>query len=287
MGTSAASPATAKSTADSGHSRQKANRWFSPNPEKAASEVFFLWYSPLWMALMGIMMLTGRDKTSSDEVLLLHSLAVALPLLLIPAVRHFREHGTLRRQSVRSGYWLKANLYIGLFSFFGNYFGTFYFFDMLGMVYNYPNAETNLQSALLYRGDNPVPLIMYFYTHAYFMTYHVTATLVLRRLGANKRAWVFLPATFVVGYFWAWLETKAMANPMMATSFYYENMDAMLAYGSAIYATYFIASFPIFFAIDESGKNKWTIPAVAGGALSASMITFYLLDFSMAFVGRL
>ena len=266
---------------------QQGHQWFSPNPDKAATERFFLLYSPVWMALMGLMMLTGWDKTGSDTILLLHSLLVAVPLLVIPAFSHYRKLRTLSWSSVSNSYWFKANLYIGLFSFFGNYFGTFYFFDMLGMVYNYPNAETSLESALLFRGDNPVPLIMYFYTHAYFMTYHVTATLVLRRLGANRKFWIFLPATFIIGYFWAWMETKAMANPLMATSFYYENMAAMLAYGSAIYATYFIASFPIFFGIDEKTDRQWTVPVVAAGALSASMLTFYLLDFSMMLIGRL
>lgn len=266
---------------------QQGHQWFSPNPDKAAAERLFLWYSPVWMALMGLMMLTGWDKTGSDSILLLHSLLVAVPILVIPAFSHYRKLRTLSWSSIRSSYWFKANLYIGLFSFFGNYFGTFYFFDMLGMVYNYPNAETSLESALLFRGDNPVPLIMYFYTHAYFMTYHVTATLVLRRLGANRKFWIFLPATFIIGYFWAWMETKAMANPLMATSFYYENMAAMLAYGSAIYATYFIASFPIFFGIDEKTDRQWTVPVVAAGALSASMLTFYLLDFSMMLIGRL
>ena len=32
-------------------------------------------------------------------------------------------------------YWFKANLYIAIFNFAGNYFGSEYFFDVLGMVY--------------------------------------------------------------------------------------------------------------------------------------------------------
>ncbi|MDX1692272.1 MAG: hypothetical protein R3208_00830 [Ketobacteraceae bacterium] len=261
--------------------------WFSTNRGKAEAERFFLLYSPVWMALMAVMMITGWAESSSDSWLLIHSLLVALPLVMIPLWQHYRRFGILEWQSVRSTYWFKANLYIALFSFFGNYFGTFYFFDMLGMVYQFPSAETTLESALLSQGDNRVPLIMYFYTHAYFMTYHVTATLVIRRLGVHQVLWLFLSASFMVGYCWAWIETAAMANPLMANSFYYENRSAMLTYGSAIYATYFIASFPIFFAIDESSQKPWTLKAVCAGALSASMLTFYLLDFTMWAIGRL
>src|SRR5690606_9319958 len=138
------------------------------------------------------------------------------------------------------------------------YFGSEYFFDVLGMVYHFPNATTTLDAALLGQGEQTVPVIMYLYTQAYFITYHVSAVVVLRRLMNSSlpmKTLLFLPLVFVVGYLWAWMETKAMANPMMQTSFYYEKMDIMLAYGSAIYATYFIASFPIFYYLNE--KTKW------------------------------
>ena len=60
-------------------------RWFSANPDRAWAEKFFLLYSPLWMALMGIMMITGWVASFSDTALLVHGLLVALPLFLIPA----------------------------------------------------------------------------------------------------------------------------------------------------------------------------------------------------------
>jgi cycloeucalenol cycloisomerase len=98
---------------------------------------------------------------------------------------------------------------------------------------------------------------------------------------------VFGAAVFVIGYIWAWLETKAMANPLMETQFYYEKMDVMLRFGSAIYATYFVASFPIWYFIDEKVEDCWTVLQTASAAMSASMITFYLLDFSAQWVGSL
>jgi len=261
-------------------------RLFSPNPDKAWVEKFFLLYSPVWMAGMVWIVLSGSDKSASDTTLLLQSVVMVLPVVLVPML-------LARRYSDRpwyDSYWFKANLYLFVFGFFGNYFGSEYFFDVLGMVYHYPQVTTTLDSALLGSGQQTVPLIMYAYTHVYFMTYHASANVVLRGLKSLKlpAMWLLFPLfVFLVGYFWAWMETKAMANPLLASSFYYQKMDVMLAYGSAIYATYFIASFPIYYFIDESRERRWTLLQVAAGALSASMLTFYLLDLAAQLVGAI
>lgn len=260
--------------------------WFSSNPDKAWVEKFFLIYSPIWMASMAFMMLTGYGETWSDTPLLLHAAVTALPVLLVPAFLAARYTSKPWHDS----YWLKANLYLFVFGFFGNYFGTEYFFDVLGMVYKYPNATTNLDAALLGSGEQRVPLIMYFYTHVYFMTYHATANIALRKLRSLslKPMWLLFPVfVFLIGYAWAWMETKAMANPMMASSFYYEKMDLMLAYGSAIYATYFIASFPIYYFLDETREKSWSLLQTAAAGFSASMLTFYMLDLAAHWVGSL
>jgi cycloeucalenol cycloisomerase len=262
------------------------NGWFSSNPDKAWVEKLFLIYTPVWMASMAMMMFTGWDKVWGDTALLAHAVLTAAPVLLAPMLLAKRFGAMPWRQS----YWLKANVYLAVFSFFGNYFGSEYFFDVLGMVYIYPNATTNLDAALLGSGEQQVPLIMYFYTHVYFMTYHVTANIALRKLMQLRLpavALMFPVFVFVIGYAWAWAETRVMANPMMASSFYYERMDLMLAYGSAIYATYFLASFPIWYFLDETRERRWTMLQVTAGALSASMLTFYMLDFIAHWVGAL
>jgi cycloeucalenol cycloisomerase len=217
-----------------------------------------------------------------------------LPLLLVPLIlslsRTKRSTNTSFVDEVLNSYWFKANLYIFIFGFFGNYIGSEYFFDVLGMIYNYPNATTTLDATLVGHSNQPVPVIMYFYTHAYFMTYHTTAIILLRRImssGVPLAGLLFMPFTFAIGYCWAWVETKAMANPLMATSFYYENMDAMLAYGSIIYATYFIGSFPIFYFIDEKSTARWNITKVIAAGLSASMIVFYLLELCARYIGSI
>jgi cycloeucalenol cycloisomerase len=260
---------------------------FTTNPEKAWVEKFFLAYTPIWIALMAVMMFTGWAGTWGNAALLTHSLVVALPVLLIPAFLARRHPSS---QPWYQRYWFKANVYLALFSLVGNYFGSEYFFDVLGMVYKFTHASTTWDSALLGSGKQPVPLIMYFYTQAYFMTYHATGNIALRqvqRLRLPAPAVFFGLAVFVIGYLWAWAETKAMANPMMADLFYYEKMELMLRYGSAIYALYFIASFPIYSLMDEKPEKPWSLAQAAAGALSAGMLTLFLLDFAAKWLGRL
>ncbi len=260
--------------------------WFSTNPDKAWVEKFFLLYSPVWMASMAFMMLTRADKTWNNAALLIHGFATALPVLLIPMVLAPR----FTAKPWYDSYWFKANLYLFIFGFFGNYFGSEYFFDVLGMVYKYPQVTTTLNAALVGTGKQKVPLIMYCYTHVYFMTYHTTSNIALRKLTQLRlpAMWLMSPLfVFLIGYFWAWTETKAMANPLMASSFYYQKLDVMLKYGSAIYATYFITSFPIFYFLDETREKSWSLLQTFAAGLSASMLTFYLLDFSAHWVGTL
>ena len=259
-------------------------RWFSKNPSKAWGEKFFLIYSPIWMAMMGLTMVTGWVKIWGDVGFMFQACVVALPFFLYPLF--FRHEDT----PITDTYWFKANVYMFTFSIFGNYFGSEYFFDVLGMVYNYPTIHWNFDSALLGTGTQKVPVIMYLLSHAYFMTYHSSAVVVLRRFktsGAPLMIVLFPLVVFAVGYFWAWAETKAMANPMIEEQFYYKDKARMLAYGSIMYACYFIASFPIFYYLDEKKKSRWNLWVVIAAGLSASMLTMYLLDFWTKYIGAI
>jgi len=262
---------------------QPQSRWFSANPSKAWTEKFFLIYSPIWMLQMGVVMVTGLSHRIGDVGFLLIGTSVAAPLIVIPA---------LFSSDARAGvpwtgaYWFKANLYIGIFNFVGNYFLSEYFFDVLGMIYKYPTITLNFDSALLGSGEQKVPVLMFLLTQAYFMTYHTSAVVVLRRLRTSGLPlgrigwWV---AVFAIGYAWAWAETRAMANPLIAEQFSYKDLGRMLAYGSIFYACYFIPSFPIFFSLDE--ERSWSLRETCFAALAASMIVFILLDFCTKLIG--
>ena len=261
-------------------------RWFSENPSKAWGEKFFLAYSPIWMAIVGLVMVLGIHGRAGESGFLAIGLVVALPLILVPAL--IRDEGKLGRRWYET-YWFKANLYIAIFSFAANYFGSEYFFDVLGMVYNYPAIELlNFDSALVGSGEQQVPVMMYLLTQAYFMTYHTTAIIVLRRIRTSGIPLVGLlwPVLVVaVACFWAWMETRLMANPFIETQFYYWDMGRMLAYGSMFYAAYFVASFPIFCHLDEAQAANWSLTKTAGAACAAGLLMLLLLDFATAFLG--
>lgn len=262
-------------------------RWFSENPDKAWAEKFFLIYTPVWILMMAVVMVLRISPRLGDAGMLLLALVVALPLLIVPLLLHRRRNSALPWHQT---YWFKANVYIFLFSLLGNYFGSEYFFDVLGMVYRYPQLRLTFDSVLVGSGQQSVPVIMYVLTLAYFMTYHTTAVVVVRRIktsAAGFGRWLFPLALALAGFFWAWAETFVMANPLMADMFYYQDLPRMLAYGSIVYTCFFITSFPIFYFLDEKPGARWSLLQTAGGALAASMLTFFLLDMITRFVGHL
>ncbi len=263
-----------------------APRWLAENRNKAAAERFFLIYSPVWMTLMGLVMVTGLVQSFNEWIYNLFGLFLMLPFIVVPAIMHNTiDPGHKWYES----FWFKSNLYMWSFVFFGSYFGSEYFFDVLGMVYDYPMIETtNFDAALLGSGEQKVPWVMYFLAHAYFMTYHTTAVVVLRRIktSAMPAKHILWPVMiFVIGYFWAWMETKAMANPFIEQQFYYKDMARMLAYGSIMYAFYFLASFPIYYFLDENKDHRWTVWHTFTASCTASLLTLYLLDFWTHWVG--
>ncbi len=98
------------------------SHWFSANPDKAWVEKFFLIYSPIWMASMAMMVLTRWDKSWGDTAMLLHGLATALPVLLIPmllASRYTRdslEDKAENKRELQIAMGLKVNDKVPLFA---------------------------------------------------------------------------------------------------------------------------------------------------------------------------
>ncbi|MEZ5505035.1 MAG: hypothetical protein R3F38_03250 [Gammaproteobacteria bacterium] len=258
-------------------------RWFSANPDRAWAEKFFLIYSPIWMILMGIMMPTGWAQSFSDTALLVHGVLVAAPIFLVPLL--LRRHANPDRPWYDS-YWFKANLYIGLFGFFGNYFGSEYFFDVLGMVYNMPNVTTALDAKLVGSGDQPVPLIMYLYTHAH--VHHLSHR---DHRAAPHRDRASSTSACVSAHRPNGLLLGLAGNQGDGQS---DDGDVVLlptwkrmAYGSAICLAIFHRQFSDRYYLDESATARWDLWRVAAAGMSASMLTFYLLDAAAWWVGSL
>jgi cycloeucalenol cycloisomerase len=259
--------------------------WFSRNPSKAWGEKFFLAYSPFWMLGMGVMMKTGTSGRWGDLAQNLAILALAAPAVAVPAL--IRDETGLGRRWYET-YWFKFNLWIAIFATIGSYFGSEYFFDVLGMYYNYPTLHWRLDSKLLGSGQQTVPLIMYASAYYYFLTYHTCSVLVMRRartsrLGASAAVWPLI--VLVAAYFFAYMETYAMAGGSIAEQFGYKDLPRMLRWGSLVYACYFVVSFPMVYRLDEGENENWALPRVCLEALAAGMLVLFLLDLAARFVG--
>jgi cycloeucalenol cycloisomerase len=112
-------------------------RWFSENPDKAWGEKFFLIYTPIWILQTAMAVVFGYGKTMGDFGSIIYSLFVAAPFVVIPFLIY--KEAKAGKPWYKT-YWFKANLYIAIFSLLGNYYGSEYFFDVLGMVYHYPTC---------------------------------------------------------------------------------------------------------------------------------------------------
>lgn len=262
-------------------------RWFSANPSRAWAEKFFLAYSLYWMAGMGVLMQTGRGGVWGDVGLNLAMLVLLAPLFVVPLLA--RDETQLGRPWHRT-YWFKCNVWIGVYSIVGSYFGSEYFFDVLGMVYHYPQLRWTLDSVLLGSGEQSVPLIMYPSAHFFFVTYHTGGVLVLRRARTSQwfgQPWMWPILCLVAAYFFAYMETFMMAGGSIGEQFSYRDLPQMLRWGSLFYACYFIVSFPMLYRLDEGEREDWPLRRVVIEALAAGMLLLFLLDTATRFVGKL
>ena len=86
-----------------------------------------------------------------------------------------------RRSSSRAGktskaphginaYAFKANVWVAIFGFIGNYWYTHYFYNVLEASYTMPSWDIN-----------GVPIPMFFATHFYFCFYHVLSNMAIRK----------------------------------------------------------------------------------------------------------
>jgi cycloeucalenol cycloisomerase len=154
--------------------------WLAPNPAKRWTELFFLAYSPSWIIWCLCILVpfkiyevpdaSNRRRWRSLPCLeASHGCPPAHPALppILPALPSQRldEWGYLslgliaappcvllplalqppaeRGKPLAQRYWVKANLWIAIFSFIGNYFWTHYFYRLLGAAYTFPAHRLN------------------------------------------------------------------------------------------------------------------------------------------------
>ncbi|KAL2540898.1 Cycloeucalenol cycloisomerase [Abeliophyllum distichum] len=178
----------------------------------------------------------------------------ALPTFIIPMLLVGKADSSI---CWKDRYWVKANIWIIVFSYVGNYFWTHYFFTVLGASYTFPSWKMN-----------NVPHTTFLLTHVCFLFYHVSSNMTLRRLQHSidhlpeKTQWLFKAAWILAfSYFMAYLETLAISNFS-----YYEFLPNVLR-------------------IDEKPGNQWDLPRVAIDALGAAMLVTIILDWWRIFLG--
>ncbi len=249
--------------------------WLAPleNAPKRATEVWFLGYACVWISAFACIVgfewyedfdAVGYFVVCGGLALPLYAQPVLLPSLTKDEARPLAER-----------YALKANVWLGIFGFVGNYWYTHYFYSVLGAKYTMPAWRLN-----------DVPVAMYFATHFYFCFYHVLSNAALRRVrtsyGPSSMRTAFEVCLVVaMSYLTAFLETLTISG---FPYYSFEDRDMAYTVGSAFYGIYFLVSFPMFLEVDETPPTvvdgqTHSLYQVVVEALASSMAVLCLLDF--------
>ena len=243
-------------------------RWFAcakTRASKAEGEMFCLKYSACWIASVGVVIATRAYESFGRWGYLAYCGACAAPAIVAPLMR---PSASDRGKALSERYIVKANVWIAVFSFIGNYWYTHYFYAVLKAEYTFDAHRLN-----------DVPISMYLMTHAYFMFYHVLSNAALRRIrtGYVNDAWRFGFECAAVG---AMAYSTAFMESLTICGFpYYSFADRHMAYtlGSAFYGIYFLVSFPMFLRVDET--KAMPMSQVFWEAMGSGMAVLCLLDF--------
>lgn len=257
--------------------------WFSKNPDKAWAERYFLAASLLWIAAVALVVLSGWLRTWGDLGYLLFSVVAAAPMTLGAFLCRPASDAPLCAR-----YFVKLNVFAAILVFFGTYFGTHYFFDLMGMRYAFP-TELVFEAAVVGKSGAHVPIFMYPLTQAYFVTYFSVLVVLDRGLSNKLRLGAFgrVVLVGVLSYAIAFAETLFMATERMKDLFSYAKHDRMLLFGSIGYAAYFVVGLPVARRIDEHEPGSFPLQRVVVHALAASMAILILLELWAKLIGPL
>jgi cycloeucalenol cycloisomerase len=254
-------------------------RWFADDAEKAWTEKIFFGLSAVWMSWFGMIVVTAAYEWFEEYEYMAVGLAMALPYVIVPALCRSQGGGEKKAWNMR--YWVKANVWLAIISYVGNYFWTHYFYTLLKAKYTFKSWRLN-----------DVPIAMFLCTHAYFCFYHTGTTLVLRRVWTGNyylrrtklgRVCVSTLLVAALAVFTAFMETWTISSFPYYT---FENRSYAYTVGSVLYGIYFIVSFPMYYAVDEPGQGaKMTLWQTAVHSLGACMLVTILLDIWRLIVG--
>ncbi len=266
----------------------QSRKWFSDNDDRAWAEKFFLTYIPVFFLISGITSRTGLSLEGNWQNLLA-GLLVWLPYCVILPLILRRNHPL----PFWKQWWFKFQLYLVVVIFFLTYFGTEYFFDVLGMRYNYPNVSWYFNSVLLgpdqataLADHKRVPIGMYPISVGFFTVYHIGAIVMIRRLyrlgtamGVTAGRAAFALGVVLTALFWAWLETMLFVSQPKGSFACYEDLERQLGIGSFFYAMGFLFTFANVYWLDERASHRpWSNYRVAVEATAMCILVLLAGD---------
>jgi hypothetical protein len=244
------------------------DRLLSTHPGKRVTERYWLGYTAVWGAVVGLVMLSGAGETWGDLELITMSVVLAAGALIGPIVTRPAAERDLPFHRCAA---FKLGLSVTLFAFLLNYSQTPFFFEVLHMHYGFRTVVTIR--------NNPVAL--YILTIPYFATYCALCLVAYRWvrgvLGAAPRAVRFAGIAFTP-FAVAFLETALNANPFTRRLFCYDDMSLVLWFGTFAYGTAFCLALPVWLYIDERPGVSVGIFGVTVAVLAAMYADFILLD---------
>lgn len=255
-------------------------RWFATHPGKRWTEFYFLAYAPVWIGLMAIIVASGAYENFEGGSYMAVGVATSFPCFFGPLLFPGQGEPNL---PILERFWVKANLWIWILSFIGNYLWTHYFYSLLGASYTFKAWRLN-----------DVPFALFLVTQAYFTFYHSLTNIILRRFWTSSLyqsvspSFRWLPSVvfvFVLAIVTAFMETFTISGFPYYT---FKNKAYMYSVGSCCYGIYFIVTFPMFYRILESPRETsrdWPLSRVAIDSLGACMAVTMLLDFWRLAVG--
>ncbi len=261
-------------------SHSKPWSWFAADKSKAYFEaVSLVWSSVSLVVLLVGVLGTGLRHHFDKYSYLFISIALCVPGIAVPLLF---PCGADKGRPLRDRFWVKAAVWIAIFSFYGNYFWTHYFYQLLGARYLFDAHRFN-----------DVPIVCFFCTFFYFTFYFAFVNVVLR---AVSRILTHVHRVFAFVAWWTTICALAYGTAVFeAVSiqhfplYTYTEKEQFVKVGSVVYALYFVVGFPMFFALDErpSRRGRATLYDAAVSALAATAIVTLLLDLWRLYLGSI
>eukprot|EP00605_Chrysophyceae_sp_TOSAG23-4_P002571 GSChrysophyteH1.ASY1.ANO1.2836.1 assembled CDS len=110
------------------------------NQAKREFEIYALKYTTVWIGIFGLVVVTKVYEQFDSSSYMILCVSLSLPYLLQPIVYPLPAEKNL---PLHLRYSFKANVWIAIFSFIGNYWYTHYFYSVLQAFYDFPSLRLN------------------------------------------------------------------------------------------------------------------------------------------------